>query len=111
MQRQKVKRKRGKQQKGEVYWRLEVQRVDGDLTAPFPVVGIDGVRYFLISVYVDEGYIHSEPVNDRTAGALAAAYEKTIAFFRDLAGEVEMLRIDNETSTELYSLFRRVDVD
>ena len=75
-----------------------------DATGRFPFPSFQGSQYILVFIYL--GYIHMEPLHSRTAAAYIAAYKSYFLFLRKTPrGLPTALRIDNETSDALETLF------
>ena len=79
-----------------------------DLTGRFPVASFKGTEYFLISVY--KGYVHFEPMRDRSAASYALAFDRTVAFFAQHGEKPSFQRLDNETSAAARAVFDKHDI-
>jgi len=67
-----------------------------DATGRFPVTSFRNNRYILVSTF--NGYIHLEPLVNRSASEYLTAFKSTVTFFRDLGHTIDYQRLDNETS-------------
>jgi hypothetical protein len=70
-----------------------------DLAGRMPYRSQKGNNYVLVSVY--NGYIHYEPMANRSAEEYVKAYRKTVNFFRSKGNVINFQRLDNETSALL----------
>ena len=70
----------------------------------FTYISHRGYEYILISVF--RGYIHAEPMQNREAKELTAAYRATYNFFKNLGHCPQFQTLDNEDSGLLQKFFR-----
>ena len=75
-----------------------------DMTGRFPLASRRGFKYILVAVL--NGYIHLECLRSRTSTDLVAAYASTIKFFAKHQHPVNIMRLDNETLSELDAYLR-----
>ena len=75
-----------------------------DLPGKFPFQSMKGMNYLLLSSF--RGYIHVEPMPDRSSPSLVAAYRATYEFFKYSRQKPKFQRLDNETSADLESFFK-----
>ena len=76
-----------------------VSTADVDATARFPVVSAGKHEYMLLSYF--KGYIHVEPLHSRHHTAYIDAYRRTHDFWKQYGSIPAIVRLDNETSTQL----------
>jgi hypothetical protein len=61
--------------------------------------------------YIEQSnYIHTELLRDRQASSYTAAYQKAFEFFRLHSIPINIVRLDNETSTSLLRLFTNLGI-
>lgn len=75
-----------------------------DPTGKFPVQSFLGNNYVLLSYF--NGFIHTEPLPDRSEQSLITAYAATFAYYRRFGHLPKYQRMDNETSTKLNDYLR-----
>ena len=75
-----------------------------DLMGRFPVESFFGNNYVLLSYF--RGYVHTEPMQDRTSSSLIKAYSATFAYYKRFNQVPKYQRLDNETSKGLESFLR-----
>ncbi len=80
-----------------------------DATGRFPFTSRTGTKYVLVIVWGN--YIHLEPLPDRSAAAYVAAYRRAFAYFATCGHSTPSdLRMDNETSSALQTLFSEAQI-
>ena len=77
-----------------------------DLTGRFPVPSITGNQYLLISTM--DGYILAKPLSTHHHSEYVKSYQRTLIFFRAPGYPIIILRLDNETSSKLEQLARKI---
>jgi hypothetical protein len=70
-----------------------------DLTGRFPLTSRRGHKYILVAVL--NGYIHFELLKSRSSSDLVCAYTAMLTFFAEHQHTVSIVRLDNETSSDL----------
>ena len=75
-----------------------------DITGRFPHASQAGNQYILLSIWC--GYIHFELMKNRSATEFVRAYQATITFHSKLGKRIDIMRLDNETSTDLDTYLR-----
>lgn len=80
----------------------------GDLTGHYPVTSRKGNRKVLIGYSEDGRFIKSIPMKGETADDLIQAYDKLISFFKINKRIHTVIKLDNQTSTELENYFEKV---
>jgi hypothetical protein len=79
-----------------------------DATGRFPIEAEDGSNYVVVAVY--KNYIHAVTMPDRSAGSYRVAYEKIFEYFKIHDANINMIILDNETSSLVESYFESVNV-
>ena len=77
-----------------------------DLMGKFPVELFMRNNYVMLSFY--RGYVHTEPMKDRSSASLVDAYAATFAFYRRSNQAPRFQRLDNETSAAVNTYLRDV---
>ncbi len=80
-------------------------RIQTDATGRFPFKSVNGYLYVLLFYVEDSNYIHVELLRDRQAASYTAAYQRAFEFFKLHNIPHQIVRLDNETSTQLLKLF------
>ena len=75
-----------------------------DITGRFPHASQAGNQYIQLSIWC--GYIHFELMKNRSATEFVRAYQATITFHSKLGKRIDIMRLDNETSTDLDTYLR-----
>jgi hypothetical protein len=82
-----------------VYTKL-INTADFDASGRYPVPSLGAkYAYHLLSCF--NGNIHVEPMQSRTSASYIQAYEKTFAHWSQYGPVPDIVRLDNETSTDL----------
>ena len=79
-----------------------------DATGRFPFESASGSNYVLVFVY--KGYIHVQPLADRSAAAYVKAYRLAIEFFKTKGHVIDIARLDNETSEQLETFLNEANI-
>jgi len=79
-----------------------------DLTGRLPVTSKSGKKYILVFVY--KGYIHMEATATRTAHDYVAAHERAYQFYKSHGHTFDIMRLDNETSSDLEAFFKAANI-
>ena len=82
--------------------------IHSDATGRFPFESARGTNYVLVFVY--KGYIHVQPLTDRSAVSHVKAYRLAIEFFKTKGHVIDIARLDNETSVQLETFLRDASV-
>ena len=76
-----------------------------DATGRFPVTSRSGIKYIHVTWY--NGYIHFEPMVNRTATEYVKVTSRVIAFFTSKGHTISTQRMDNEDSKALDALLQK----
>jgi hypothetical protein len=82
--------------------------IHSDTTGRFPFKSARGANYVLI--FVHKGYIHVQPLNDRSAVSYVKAYRLVIKFFTTKGYVIDIARLDNETSKQLEAFLSDANI-
>jgi hypothetical protein len=93
-----------------IYVKDSSARIHADATGRFPVKSVRGYEYVLLFYIEQSNYIHTELLRDRQASSYTAAYQKAFEFFRLHSIPINIVRLDNETSTSLLRLFTNLGI-
>ena len=86
-------------------------RCYGDLTGRLPLPSSRGNNYLLILYDYDSNFIAAEPIKDRTAASILAAYIKLHNVFIHAGFRPILQALDNECSDILKAYFKEEDID
>ena len=81
-----------------------------DLTGRFPHVSARGMEYIMCMRCSDSNFIHVEPMKSRSARDFSAAFEKSIAFYKNHGLEHFTVKLDNETSVLFRETLKRLNM-
>ena len=81
-------------------------RLHADATGRFPDRSQSGNQYVLVTYHEDSNYIHMELLPDRSAVSYVDAYRRILSFFRSHGVTIDIIRTDNETSSDLEQYMR-----
>ena len=82
----------------------------GDLTGKLPLPSSQGNNYLLILYDYDSNYIAAEPIKDRQAATIRAAYVKVHNIFVRGGSRPRIQGLDNECSDILKAYFKEEDI-
>jgi len=82
--------------------------IHSDATGRFPFESARGTNYVLVFVY--KGYIHVQPLNDRSAVSYVKAHRLAIEFFKTKGHAINIARLDNETSEQLETFLSDANI-
>ena len=94
---------------------LTLEHVHGqmhsDLTGRFPVASTQGNNYILVCYDFDSNAILVEPLTDRRATTITAAYQKIYQRLINGGCKPQFQRLDNECSKLLEELMQSLQID
>lgn len=83
-------------------------RLHVDLAGRFPITARSGAQYMLVMYNEDTNYIHIETMKSRKSSEYVLAYSSGIQFWTTHGIDPQVIRLDNETSTELEEYCRQL---
>jgi hypothetical protein len=86
-------------------------QIHTDQTGKFPVQSSTGNNYLLVLYAYDPNYIHAEPLKNRTAGEILAAYQRAHANLVQAGLRPRLQRLDNECSQILKDYLHEQNVE
>jgi hypothetical protein len=85
-------------------------RLHVDAPGRFPVQSVHEFGYQLLLYSEATNYIHVELLKDRKAASYTAAYVQATEFFTSHYIPIKFVRLDNESSSTLLSLFKSLKI-
>lgn len=82
-----------------------------DQTGRLPVPSSQGMNYIFVMYVYDPNYIHMEPMKNRSAGEILAAFQRSNAIFTKAGFKAKLHRLDNECSQILKDHLMEETID
>jgi hypothetical protein len=75
--------------------------IASDQTGRLSPASTRGMQYIIVFLHIGLGYIHFEPIKNRSSAELLAAHSRANQFWTSFGRKPSHISLDNETSTEL----------
>jgi len=82
-----------------------------DQTGRLPIPSSLGMQYIFVMYAHDPNYIHLEPMKNRTAGEILAAFQRSNNVFTKAGFKPQLHRLDNEASNILKDHLHEEEID